>query len=165
MIRSMITLIFLLTSTQLSHSASSGGGSSNSGGASYSGSGDGGMTFMDAPNIFERAYQLIDKKKYTEAYKELKSLSPEARDDWNNLLGFTARKSGNLEKASEYYASALEINPKHVGALQYQGELFITFGEIEKAKQNLKRISKICWLFPCNEEQLLEAAISKAASD
>ena len=62
MIRSMITLIFLLTSTQLSHSASSGGGSSNSGGASYSGSGDGGMTFMDAPNIFERAYQLIDKK-------------------------------------------------------------------------------------------------------
>ena len=165
MFKSAITLIFFLVSTQICHSASSGGGSSNSGGASYSGSGDGGMNTMDAPNIFEKAYQLIDRKKYTEAYKELKSLSPEARDDWNNLLGFTARKSGNLEKASEYYASALEINPKHVGALQYQGELFITLGQVDKAKDNLERIGKICWLFPCNEEQLLEEAIAQSVGE
>jgi tetratricopeptide (TPR) repeat protein len=103
---------------------------------------------MDAPNVFEKAYKLIDEKKYAEAYKELKSLgSPGSSDDLNNLLGFTARKSGNLDAASRYYAAALEINPKHVGALQYQGELFITLGQVDKAKDNLERIGKICWLF------------------
>ena len=60
---------------------------------------------------------------------------------------------------------ALEINPKHVGALQYQGELFITLGQIDKAKDNLERIGKICWLFPCNEEQLLEQAIAQSVGE
>jgi tetratricopeptide (TPR) repeat protein len=163
----VLTIVFFITSTQLGLAASSGGsssGGSSSGGSSYSG--DESSNSMDAPNVFDKAYQLIDDKKYAEAYKELKSLgSPRPRDDFNNLLGFTARKSGNLDKAADYYALALEINPKHVGALQYQGELFITLGQIEKAKQNLKQIGKICWLFPCAEEQLLEVAISEASDD
>ena len=138
--------------------ASSGGSSSSSG--SDSGSYSNSMSEPQGP--FAKAYQLIASKKYVEAYKELKSVdAPNKSDDLNNLLGFTARKSGNLEAAAKYYDKALEINPKHVGALQYQGELFITLGEIEKAKQNLEKIGKLCWLFSCNEEKLLEAAIEK----
>ena len=64
--------------------------------------------------------------------------------------------------ASQYYEKALELNPKHIGALQYQGELFITLGEIENAKQNLEKIGKICWLFSCYEEKLLKTAIDEA---
>ena len=40
----------------------------------------------------------------------------------------------------------------------YQGELFITLGEYDRAKQNLVKIEKICWLFACEEEQLLKTA-------
>ena len=64
--------------------------------------------------------------------------------------------------AAQYYEKALELNAKHIGALQYQGELFITLGEIENAKQNLVKIEKVCWLFSCNEEKLLKTAIDEA---
>ena len=153
MLKLLIAIVFVLTSAQMGMAA---GGSSSSSSSSYSNS-------MSAPeDPFAKAYQLIAGKKYAEAYKELKSVdAPNKSDDLNNLLGFTARKSGNLEAAAKYYDKALEINPKHVGALQYQGELFITLGEIEKAKQNLEKIGKLCWLFSCNEEKLLEAAIEK----
>ena len=153
MLKLLIAIVFVLTSAQLGMAA---GDSSSSSSSSYSNS-------MSAPeDPFAKAYQLIAGKKYAEAYKELKSVdAPNKSDDLNNLLGFTARKSGNLEAAAKYYDKALEINPKHVGALQYQGELFITLGKIEKAKQNLEKIGKLCWLFSCNEEKLLEAAIEK----
>ena len=158
MLKLLIAIMFVLTSTQMSFAAGGGGSSSSSG--SDSGSYSNSMSEPQGP--FAKAYQLIASKKYVEAYKELKSVvAPNKRDDLNNLLGFTARKSGNLEAAAKYYDKALEINPKHVGALQYQGELFITLGEIEKAKQNLEKIGKLCWFFPCSEEELLEAAIEK----
>ena len=152
--------MFFLTSTQMGFAAASGGSSSSSGSGSYSNS----MSATQDP--FVKAYQLIANKQYVEAYKELKSVdAPNKSDDLNNLLGFTARKSGNLEAAAKYYDKALEINPKHVGALQYQGELFITLGKIENAKQNLEKNGKICWLFPCSEEKLLEVAIEKTSSN
>ena len=154
MLRVMFILMFCLASTQMGFAASSGGSSSSSGSSSNS---------MDEPQgPFDRAYQLIESKKYAEAYKELKSVDARNKsDDLNNLLGFTARKQGKLEAAAKYYDKALEINPKHVGALQYQGELFLTLGEIEKAKQNLEKIGKLCWLFSCSEEKLLKEAIEK----
>ena len=158
MLKLWIAIIMFLTSTQMGFAASSDGSSSSSG--SDSGSYSNSMSEPQGP--FAKAYQFIASKKYVEAYKELKSVdAPNKSDDLNNLLGFTARKSGNLEAAAKYYDKALEINPKHVGALQYQGELFITLGEIEKAKQNLEKIGKLCWFFPCSEEKLLEAAIEK----
>ena len=45
--------------------------------------------------------------------------------DVNNLLGFTSRKLKMYSSSATYYAKALSINPKHLGALEYQGELFI----------------------------------------
>ena len=135
MLKSWIVFMFFLISTQMGFAAASGGNSSSS--SSDSGSYSNSMSAPQGP--FVKAYQLIANKKYVEAYKELKSVdAPNKSDDLNNLLGFTARKSGNLEAAAKYYDKALEINPKHVGALQYQGELFITLGKIEKAKQNRK---------------------------
>ena len=86
---------------------------------------------------------------------------PTKRADKFNLLGFTARKSGDLEKASDYYNRALEINPKHVRALEYQGELFLQLGKVTDAKQNLEKIQRICWI-PCSEEKQLEEAIRLA---
>ena len=55
----------------------------------------------------------------------------------------------------------MNINPKHLGALEYQGELFITLGKIDKAKANLARIDDIC-VTQCKELRALEKAISAA---
>ena len=81
--------------------------------------------------------------------------------DKYNLLGFTSRKSGDLNAAAEYYKKALEINPKHIQALEYQGELYLQLGEIEQAKKNLEKIKTICW-FICKEKKMLEEAIKLA---
>ena len=111
---------------------------------------------------FAAVYQMIEAKKFAEAHKALEILNvPTKQADKFNLLGFTARKSGDLEKARAYYNRALEINPKHVRALEYQGELFLQLGKVADAKQNLEKIQRICWL-PCNEEKQLEEAIELA---
>ena len=111
---------------------------------------------------FAAVYQLIEEKKFAEAHKALENLNvPTKQADKFNLLGFTARKSGDLEKAGSYYKRALEINPKHVRALEYQGELFLQVGKLADAKQNLEKIQRICWL-PCDEEKQLEEAIKLA---
>ena len=54
-------------------------------------------------------------------------------DAWN-LLGFTYRKLGQLDDSDAAYLTVLSINPDHLGALEYQGELFITM-----LKENLAR--------------------------
>jgi len=167
MVRLLITAIILSASTQMSFAASSGSSSSpapssssSSSSSSYSSSNN---NTKETTNPYLEANQLINYGKFDEAHKALKSL-PDLGDraERYNLLGFTARKSGNLITAAEYYEKALYVNSKHVGALQYQGELFITLGELEKAKQNLVKIKKICWIFSCDESTKLEEAIQKA---
>ena len=111
---------------------------------------------------FAAVYQLIEVKKFAEAHSALKLLNvPSKQADKFNLLGFTARKSGDFASAAAYYEQALSIDPKHLRALEYQGELYIKLGQFSEAEENLKKIQKICWL-PCNEEKLLSEAIELA---
>ena len=161
MLRSLTISIIFLASTQISFAASSGSGSSlSSSSSSYSNSSD---NTKETADPFSGANQLISYGKFDEAHKALKSLPDVGnRAERYNLLGFTARKSGDLIAAAEYYEKALYINPKHLGTLQYQGELFISLGDIEKAGQNLIKIKKICWIFSCDESTKLEDAIQKA---
>ena len=111
---------------------------------------------------FAAVYQMIEAKKFVEAHSALKQLNvPSKQADKFNLLGFTARKSGDYASAATYYEQALSIDPKHLRALEYQGELYIKLGQFTEAEENLKKIQKICWL-PCNEEKLLSEAIDLA---
>lgn len=153
----MRTLFVLILCMSFGHTAFAAGGDYSSGSGSSSNT-------MDQPqNPFDKAYALIDSKKFAEAHQELKKIVAfDKSDNTYNLLGFTARKSGDLVSAGKYYEKALSINSRHVGALQYQGELFITLGELDNAKQNLEKIGKICWLFACEEETLLKTAIDEA---
>jgi len=80
--------------------------------------------------------------------------------DIYNYLGYSFRKINNLDKAAFYYDKALSLSPKHKGALEYQGEMFLTLGQLEKAEDNLKKLEKICFL-GCEEEKMLKESISK----
>ena len=155
------------SSSSSSSNTSSSSGSSNS---SYSSATDGGgySSKKDKKkkefDPFESIYGLIRLEKFAEAHESLKFirvLTPSKEADKYNLLGFTARKSGDLNAAAEYYKQALEINPKHIQALEYHGELFIQLVEIEQAKKNLEKIKTICW-FICKEKKMLEEAIKLA---
>jgi tetratricopeptide (TPR) repeat protein len=154
------------SSSSSSSNTSSYSGSSNS---SYSSTEGGGYSSKKDKkkkefDPFESIYGLIRLEKFAEAHESLKFirvLTPSKEADKYNLLGFTARKSGDLNVAAEYYKKALEINPKHIQALEYQGELYLQLGDIEQAKRNLEKIKTICW-FICKEKKMLEEAIRLA---
>merc|ERR1711907_826144 len=79
-------------------------------------------------------------------YNAVKLINNKNDADIYNYLGFSYRKMGNLEKAAFYYEKALKISPKHKGALEYQGEMFLTQGNLKLAEANLKKLGKICFL-------------------
>ena len=75
-----------------------------------------------------------------------------------NLMGFVLRKSGNLEQAGSYYRAALSADPRHLGALEYQGELFLMLGDKASAEANLQRLTELCGT--CEEQADLAAALA-----
>ena len=118
---------------------------------------------LQKPSGYNEAVVLIEAKKYKEAILPLHSAEKASQKDADikNLLGFLHRKIGELDVAGSYYQSALEINPQHKGALEYQGELFLMRGDKVAAKANLAKLDKICWL-GCSEYDELKKAIAEA---
>jgi Flp pilus assembly protein TadD len=80
-----------------------------------------------------------------------------------NLLGYSHRKSGNLPKAFEFYAITLKLDPKHLGALEYQGEAFVESGQLVKAKANLVKLATVCGNKTCEQYVDLSKALTAAA--
>lgn len=125
------------------------------------GTSDGSSETAAAP--YDEAKALVDEGSFAAALPKLTGLvqnDPGNADAWN-LLGFTYRKLGQLEDSDAAYLKVLAINPEHLGALEYQGELFITQGKIDAAEANLVKLQDLCGT--CEEAEDLEAAL-KAAS-
>lgn len=75
-------------------------------------------------------------------------------------LGDVSEARGLPGKAIRFYREALLLEPNDVAALKGQGQAFIAKGAIERARQNLAKIRKIC-VKGCAEATLLAAAIAK----
>jgi hypothetical protein len=104
----------------------------------------------------------IENKDYRAALAALKIADTKfANDaDVNNLLGFSSRKLKLYKQAAVYYSKALRINPNHLGALEYQGELFVETKKIPSAKKNLAKLKSLCGV-TCEEYLDLKKAIGK----
>ena len=104
----------------------------------------------------------IKAKDFKNAAEELFALARRAQNaDIYNLLAFSLRNLGDYDQSALYYRKALEYDADHKGALEYQGELFVKLGDMEKARQNLARLVTLC---PqgCEELDDLREAIAKA---
>ena len=109
------------------------------------------------------AERLLEKKQYKEAVRNLQMTVGRYRynaDAWN-LLGFAHRKAGEIDAENAAYIRALSYDRYHLGALEYQGELFITMGKIDDAEVNLRLINELCPV-GCKEQRDLEASIAAA---
>ena len=80
--------------------------------------------------------------------------------DVNNLLGFVNRKLKMYSQSATYYTKALKIDPNHLGALEYQGELFVIQKKTALAKKNLDKLKKLCGV-NCEEYLDLKKVIDK----
>jgi Flp pilus assembly protein TadD len=114
------------------------------------------------PDALTPARARIAEKNWPAAIDELKKVNLPASADWNNLMGYSLRKadSANLAEAEKFYDEALRIEPKHRGALEYSGELYLMTGHLEKAEQRLAALDKACFL-PCEEYTDLKRAVSR----
>lgn len=77
-----------------------------------------------------------------------------------NLMGFSLRKTGKLDAALAYYDRALAIAPKHLGANEYLGELYVELGEYAKAEGRLAVLEAACGE-KCVETRQLKLAIAR----
>ena len=103
---------------------------------------------------------LIDDEKYEDAIVELQRMLKETPEDADvlNLLAYSQRKSQQLDEAMVNYQKALNIDPKHRRANEYQGELYLQLGHLDKAQERLQVLDKDCF-FGCKEFDKLEKAI------
>lgn len=104
----------------------------------------------------------IAAKEWPAAVEELKKVNDTASADWHNLMGYSLRKAGaaNAAESERYYNEALRIDPKHKGALEYSGELYLMMGNLPQAEQRLAALDKACFL-PCNEHKELKKSVAK----
>ena len=103
---------------------------------------------------------LIEAKNFSAALTALQAADKTFPNnaDINNLLGYSARNLKQYKPAATYYAKALKIDPKHLGALEYQGELFMLTKKISDAKKNLAKLKSLCGV-NCEEYLDLKKAI------
>ncbi len=104
----------------------------------------------------------IAEKNWPAAIDELKKVNDPASADWNSLMGYSLRKAdpANAAEAEKFYSEALRIEPRHRGALEYSGELYLITGNLPMAEQRLATLDKACFL-PCEEYTDLKRAVAR----
>ena len=113
----------------------------------------------DAPDL-SSVRAKIKAKDFKAAIAELTKIADTTQHaDVYSLLGFSYRKSGDPKTGGTFYAKALDFNPDHKGALEYQGEMFVELGQVDKAKANLAKLVTLCPT-GCEEREDLEKALA-----
>jgi tetratricopeptide (TPR) repeat protein len=100
------------------------------------------------------AVRLINDHKYHEALAELAKAEAAfgPHPDVLTYIGYSWRKLGQYDKAETYYREALTIDPQHVGATEYYGELMVERGDLAGAKKMLTKLETEC-RFGCVESE------------
>ena len=107
---------------------------------------------LEKKNKKEKAEKLYLKalNKFEKAYAKNKKNA-----DILNYLGYTLRKTGNLQEAEQYYLKGLDLDSGHLGINEYLGELYVQTGRTELAKKRLA-VLKGC---KCEEYEELKELI------
>ena len=104
--------------------------------------------------------ELIEKEEYQAAIDKLQAALEETPDDADllNLTAYSQRKLQRFDEALVNYQKALKIDPEHLGANEYLGELYLQMGQLDKAQERLEVLDKECF-FGCEEYDDLQEAI------
>ena len=104
----------------------------------------------------------IAQKNWPAAITELQRVNATTSADWNNLMGYSLRKSATPDYAAadKFYTEALRLDPQHRGALEYSGELYLITNDLPKAESRLAALDKACSL-PCDEYTELKKAVAR----
>ncbi len=134
--------------------------------APVSAAGSWGSSSKESTTAADKDYVLAEKRIQDGDYQGAIDLLSKVAErepknaDVFNYLGYTNRKLENYEVALTHYKRALTLDPKHRGAHEYLGELYLTTGELEKAQRQLDELDSLCF-FGCDEYRTLKAKIAE----
>ena len=152
----LITLLILLGLSINLNSVHAASGGSNTGSSLYK---SGKKLVIKAKKLEEKNKIAKAESLYLKALDKLEKAY--AKDKKNadilNYLGYSLRKTGNLEKAETFYLKGLKLDSGHLGINEYLGELYVQTGRIELAKERLE-VLKGC---KCEEYDELKELIEK----
>ena len=146
-----LALTVLLLSGTAAFAAGGGGGGGGGGGSSSAGN-----------TALREAQKLVEKQQFEQALVKLEKVVAKDRnnaDAWN-LIGFSHRSLKNYDKALDGYSKALAIRPRHTGAIEYLGELYLELGDLDQAEQQLAKLDDIC-VFGCDDYDMLKDSIAQ----
>ena len=178
----LVVGVAALTVTQPStaYAADGDGGGGGGGGGGGDGGGDGGdggdgdrdAGFVTTPGgpaasrqaiaAYWSAVKAVKATDYATAIKLLDGVVADYPNNANayNYLGYAHRKQNRLEVAYKHYSKALELDPNHLGANEYMGELYLDMGQVGGAEKRLAVLRKICRT-SCEEHEELKEEIKK----
>ena len=110
---------------------------------------------------YKKAVKAIKKEDFTAAVGLLEKVvqtDPDDADAWNQM-GYSLRNLQQFDDALAAYEKALAIDPKHKGALEYLGELYLMTDEPELAQAQLEKLDDACFL-SCKELRKLKKRIA-----
>lgn len=125
----------------------------------------GGSSQASAEPAIETATDALNGGDYKKAVRYLKRHLRKNPDDADalNMMGFSLRKLEDFEKSENYYLQALQIEPNHLGANEYLGELYLQTGRPELARERLAVLEKIC-PNACEQRKDLDDALARYTS-
>ena len=112
-------------------------------------------------SAYEQAVELVEAADYEDAIRIRDRLDRDesGNADVLNMLGYAHRKLGRVVPAFDYYRKALAVEPRHLGANEYLGELYLETGELERAEERLGELVAAC-PSGCEERDELSEAIA-----
>lgn len=118
----------------------------------------------DGRAAYAEAVGLINQERFADALDALARVHAAVgpHPDVLNYMGFANRKLGHYEIALSYYGQALAIDPGHLGATEYLGELYIEMGDLDRARTQLARLDELC-AYGCAQREELARWISAAS--
>ncbi|MGH7307679.1 MAG: tetratricopeptide repeat protein [Candidatus Rokuibacteriota bacterium] len=90
--------------------------------------------------------QAVERKDWREALNRFRQAALRDPDnpDLLSYLGFSYQNLGQLDAAFRHYKRALELDPRHRGAHEHIGEVYLRKGDLVGAERHLAALRKIC---------------------
>lgn len=112
---------------------------------------------------YAEAVGLINQDRFADAFTALRRAEAAVgpHPDVLNYMGFVSRKLGRLDDSLSYYTAALRIDPNHLGATEYLGELYVQMGQFDRAERQLARLDDLC-AYGCEQREELARWIEAA---
>ena len=111
-------------------------------------------------DLYQQGRALAKAGEYDWALTVLSAISNQNDPRVLNYIGYSYRKSGDIDKGVAYYHKALAIDPNYVLVREYLGEGYIAAGKVNLARAELAEIAKRCGT-TCEEYQDLAEELQK----